>query len=322
LTSRIASRPASCRRALAAGLLTAALAPGLAAQETTPAPAPTPASAPDAAPKAERPKSGIWKGRHSLILVGGMLQGKTARDAGILTAPITGQPGTLQYPAESALRVDLDDSAIFGLRYAYNFRDTWAVQLGIERTSTKLLDPDFDQAKMEATVAGTSLTANQQAELIARLNHHARTHDIDITFLDLGVERTFNRKSRFPIWIGGGMGWAFASATGPIVYERLVVSDRITPTDPITVANEVAPVGAASWLPFDQCQADNDPCIEEKAQDGLTWHADGGIGFVVTDAFHVDLGLRVRYIEQVLDPGDSFTTTEATLGLRFMLGGR
>jgi len=324
--TRIRSASVPFGSALAAGILAVSLAPGLAAQETpAPEPAPAPpadeAAAPEAPAKTERPKSGIWKGRHSLILVGGMHFANTARDAGILTAPITGQPGSIDYPAETTLRVDMDDSGIFGLRYAYNFRDTWAVRLGVEHAASKLLDADFDQAEMETTVMGTSLTDDQKQELIARLNHHSREHDIDVTFLDVGVERTFNRNSRFPIWVGGGMGWSFASADQPIVYERLVVSDRITELDRIDVANEVSNP-PEPWLPFDQCQADNDPCIEEKAQDGLTWHADGGIGFVVTDSFHVDLGLRLRFIEQVLDPGDSFMTTEATLGLRFMLGGR
>ena len=311
-------------------------APPEPAQPATPPPVVTP-PAPEAAPAApaevelppadepapaaasERPISGIWKGRHRLELVAGYHFGNAVRDAGILAAPITGQPGSRTYPSLSALSVEMDDAPVVGIRYSWFAGEKWGLQIGLEHVASEILDPDVDLALDAQRLTATNLTPQQQAALLARLEAHQARHDMKVTFLDLGAMHVFNPKKRWPIEVGGGIGWAFPTLDGPVAYERLVTSDTLQGSvDPVVVANEVQDPAP----PFGQCLADNDPCIELKQQGGLTWHAFMSIGYAFTPSIQLRLGGKARFIEHLVDPGDSSVMTEATIGLAFQFGGQ
>lgn len=320
-------------RALALGFAVAtllAVSPAW-SQEGASEPAPAPSAdeleiPPAEAPKAdeappERPESGIWKGRHRMQLVAGLHFGNTVRDAGILAAPVTGQPGSRAYPALSPLQVDFDDAPVFGLRYAYFVGDDWGIEVALEHVSSEIVDPDGNlEQEIELLRTGSlSLTQPEREELARRLTAHQQPHDMSVTFLDVGALHVFNPKKRIPVEIGGGLGWAFASMDGPVAYERLVTSDIIEtePNDPRIVANDVLDPAPA----YGKCLADNDPCIELEAEGGLTWHAFLGFGYAFSPNLHFRLGTKVRFIEHLVDPGDSNVMSETTMGLSFQFGG-
>ena len=56
------------------------------------------------------------------------------------------------------------------------------------------------------------------------------------------------------------------------------------------------------------------------AHGGLSWYGGAGIRYAFNEHVHLRMGSRLRFVEQVSDPGDSFLTAEMTLGLTFVLG--
>ena len=47
-----------------------------------------------------------------------------------------------------------------------------------------------------------------------------------------------------------------------------------------------------------------------------------GFGYAFTPNVHFTLGTKLRFVEQLVDPGDSGITTEMTVGLAFLFGAR
>ena len=245
------------------------------------------------------------------------MTGQTARDAGILAAPITGQPGQLDYPADTPLRVELNSGPTYGLRYSYHFdeRQRWGVELGAQRVNTEIEDPEtFDRAAVTEALAGSTVDPTLQAALVDRLERNRGPYDIRLDIYEVGAVFIPNPSSRFPAEIDAGLGWSVSHLDQRATFERLVIS-RVFSGDLSEVANE--PVEA---LPG-QCQADNDPCIEEDSAGGLVWYGGGGISFAFTKNVMLRLNGRLRFIEQVVDPGDSFVNGEVTAGLSFLFGG-
>ncbi len=267
---------------------------------------------------ADRPISGFWKGRHRITLGAGYHYGNTVRDAGILAAPVTGQPGTRRFPAATPLQVELQDSPIFGVQYGWFAGDGWGIQVGLDSLSSTIRDPDpADLAALAVRLDNTNLVPPQPAILLARLAAHQAPHDFKVTFLDIGAFHVFTPKKRLSTEVGGGVGWAFASLDGPVAYERLVVSDAIAQGSVQVVANDVLDPAP----PHGQCLADNDPCIEVSAQGGLTWHAWLATGFSFNRNVMLQLGAKLRYVQHLVDPGDSNVMKQVTLGVSFRFGG-
>lgn len=301
--------------------------PAVAQEPPTPAPEPTDPAAAEpvgAAATEERPASGYWRGRHRVGFVVGQHLGETVRDAGILAAPVTGQPGSRDYPATSKLTVDLEDSPIFGVRYAWFGSPKWGIELGLSQIASEIVDPNSNLAEDRRILADeTALTDPEVDALMARLTAHQAAHDIDVTFLDAGALHVFNPKKRWPIEVGGGIGWAFTSLTGPVARERLVTSDLvIDPGSGLPANREVANELADPAVPYGQCLADNDPCIEIRGRSALTWHAYLDMGYAFTPNLQLRLGARVRQAQALVDPGDPAMLKEVTLGLSFQFGAR
>jgi hypothetical protein len=314
--------------ALAGLLLAAPRSAG--ADETTPAtpPAPTdatPAATPPPAPP-KPPKPAFHQGVQRLHLHVGWTQGGTARDAGILASPLTGEPGATNYPAKTPLTIRLDGGATFQFGYTYFFDQKWGLDLGISHQATQMNDPKFDLADTTAQVNSVSgLTQSQRDNLLARLVAHAQPHDFGLTYFDFGGTRVFAPASKWPFELGAGMGWAFGSLSSPnfagrAVYERIVTSRVVSAGDPVLTANEVDPDG----VPFVEkgCLADNDPCIEVKETGGLTWNVSATAHRRFSDRVMFDIGARTRYVTHVLDPGDAFSAFEFNAGVSFLFGGR
>ena len=290
------------------------------APAVAPAPLP-PAPAPAAPPAADRIP--YRRGVSRITLFGGAFKGGVARDAGILAAPITGQPGTSNYPAESPLRVNLDNSAIFGARYAWFLDNHWGIEGAYSHVNGKFIDPDgFDETAIRAKLNQTILLDAEKDLLVQRLRAHSGPFDAKVGFLDLGAVYVFNPKSKWPFEAAAGLGWASSSISGSlgntVVFERLVTSDAVTPGAVIAIANELQPD------PFVErgCLADNDPCIEMKSASGLTWHLGAGVEYAFTPHVHLAVGSRLHFLSHVLDPGDQFVVVEGTFGVSFLLGGK
>lgn len=326
-------RPSPFSSSRAARLLTAVLALSLAsaalAQEEPAEPAPSepapsePAAAEPAPAADAKPLSGVWRGRHRLSFVGGLHLGSAVRDAGIFAAPLTGQPGSRAYPAATPLRVELDDAPTFGLRWAWFAGDNWGIELGLSHVGSEIIDPESDLAADAIALETSNLSESQKQALLARLAAHQAPHDLDATFVDISAIHVFNPKKRFPVEVGGGLGWAFSSLDGPVAYERLVIGDIVREGDRAAVANEYpgSPYYPDSPPAFGTCIEPNDPCLELKAQGGLTWHAFMNFGYAFTPDFQLRMGARARFVEQLVDPGDSGVMTELTLGVAYSFGG-
>ena len=115
--------------------------------------------------------------------------------------------------------------------------------------------------------------------------------------------------------LGGGIGWSSSSLDRRLINEKLVLT-AVAPRQVVNTLPAADPTGG------DECPFVDDPCVELDDASGLTWHVGGGVSFAFTDAVHLRLLLRARWIEQVTDPGDSFHMPEGTLGVSFVLGGR
>ena len=291
-----------------------------------PATSTEPAAAEPAPPPVEEAKPYFRQGRHRVKLGFTWNSGNTARDAGILAAPLTGEPGATNYPAATPLRVEMDSGGQFNLGYSYFFDSRWGLDLGLGWQPTKFEDPNFDLAEIDAQLATTVLTDSQKAHLRDRLIAHGQTHDASVLYLDVGAVRVFGAAKKWPFEVGGGIGWSFASLDDTtigdrIVYERRVTSRSVNPGDLVEVANDV-PADPAPGFVEAGCLADNDPCIEMTEADGLTWHVSATLHRAFNDHVMLDIGGRLRYVEQVLDPGDSFVTSELGVGISFLFGGR
>lgn len=322
------------RSAAFAATFALASASAIRAQDPVPPAEPAPeAAAAEPAPEAasadpiEKPR--FRKGVHRVRLSLGYNSGQTVRDAGILAAPITGEPGAPSYPAASELRVELESSAQANFGYTYYFHDKWGVDLGVARQASSIVDAEFDEAQMDAQLATTNLTVPQLDNLRARIVAHSQPHDMTVTYFDIGASRIFAPRSKWPFEVGAGLGWAFGSLGDTtigdrVVYERLVTSRVVREGDPSIPANDIPQDALGNAPPFveEGCLADNDPCIEMTEASGLTWNASATIHRAFTEHAMLDIGGRVRFVEQILDPGDSFITLEFGVGVSFLFGGK
>jgi hypothetical protein len=86
----------------------------------------------------------------------------------------------------------------------------------------------------------------------------------------------------------------------------------------ITIANAVPTAANAN-----RCEElDQGPCVQLESSSALTWHLQAGLRYAFTEAVQLRLGVKLRILENVTDPGDSLVTQEGTLGLAFRFGGR
>jgi opacity protein-like surface antigen len=310
---------------LAAALLAVAL-PAAAQEEAPPPDASSGTEA--AAPARASERLGLSEGRHRFSLFVGQQLGGTAREAEIATAPITGgDPGNPSDPPGSdpfRAVIDLDAGSLWGLRYGYMFRKKWGLELSWSQGSSDLSDGETFDAEDATTVAVLESAISDPAEraaMVSRLEARNGPFDIDTSYLDLGFVFVANPKGRWVAEVDAGLGWSWGDLDDdPALLERLVHSNVEEGTgDPYVIANTLPsedPTGGEA------CPADNDPCVAMQDGNGLTWHVGGGVSYAFTDAVHLRMGVRFRWVEQVVDPGDSFLQTEGTLGLSFLVGGR
>lgn len=326
-------RSLSLRRLAAVALLSvAALTPtGVLAQDaTTDSPAVTPAAEP---PAAETPaatpapaaaaKSPFRKGIHRLRLNVGYNNGASVRDAGILTAPLTGEPGQPDYPAASSLSVNLEGGATLDVGYTYFFNEKWGLDLGLGYFPSKIVDTQFDLAEVDAQLATTALGQDEKDHLRARMIAHAQPHDLSVMSFDVNATRVFKPTAKWPLEIAAGLGWAGSSLGDTtigdrVVYERLVASTVVDPQDSAIVANDIPP----NPMPYVEagCLADNDPCMEMTEKGGMTWNLAATVHHAFTDKLMLDLTSRIRVTSQALDPGDEYVTFQIGAGISFLFG--
>lgn len=297
-------------RLLAAALVAAcalALAPRAVAQDAPPA---EDADAPAPAEKSSGLK-GIRKGTSRVSLFGGWRLGQTAKSLDVLATPLISAPVNM--------RIEMDDSAFGGLGYSYQWHDKWAFEASWSLSGTSLENPEkFDRAYTESILAQSAVPLADQAPLVDRLESHAGPYDLDVSTLDLGVTRVFSPKSRWVAEAGAGIGWGWGKlGTSPAIYEQLVHS-IVEPMsgDLYVIANETV-----DGTMGQDCPADNDPCIKLEDGGGLTFHAVGGVSYAFTDHVHLRMAMKVRYLQRVVDPGDSLVTVDSQLGLSFLWGG-
>lgn len=239
--------------------------------------------------------------------------GQTARDVTVSAAP-------LDFPEE--LRIELDDAPIFGLRYLRMLPERyggnhWGVELSVSHGSFELFSHDeFDPEETMQVIMDANLSPPTDQELFDRLQLHAGPFDVDVTFFDVGATYVFTPQSRWVAEAGGGVGWSSSTLPGGrAIYEKLAHSVQVLPGDEVTIANEI--VDLTGGL---DCPADNDPCLTMDDASGLTWHVHAGLSHAFTDNVHLRARGAVRFIEQVVDPGDSFVAVEATVGISFLFG--
>jgi hypothetical protein len=270
---------------------------------------------PTAATPARAEPLGVRPGSHHLTLFGGFVVGGTVRDQQLEVPGATG-------PNSPAIHLELDDAGAFGLRYAYQLDENWALEVSGSKMSSELANSDEFDAEETANILGQSqLSPEDASDLAVRLAERSAVHDADVTFLDASAVYLVNPEGRWIGEVGGGIGWASSSIDGqqPVLFEELVASD-CDPDDPgcqYTVFNTIPdPTDGTECPPNDQ------PCIETEEADGLTWHVLGGIRYVATETVQFRFQGKLRFIEQLTDPGDSYLSPEATLGVTFVLGGR
>jgi outer membrane beta-barrel protein len=87
----------------------------------------------------------------------------------------------------SGLTPKLDDDVTYGVRYGYNFTDTWGIELSLGQTAS------------------------------AVINHLGRDIDLDLTTLDVDAVWHFNTGSRLVPYLVAGIGYASADLDAPIV---------------------------------------------------------------------------------------------------------
>lgn len=269
-----------------------------------------PAAAQQETTAAER--LGIRPGMHRVTLFGGWFFGETAHDASLPTPPLNSEL--------YQLRIDAQDSSTFGVRYGYQFHEHWGFELSVQGMGTELANKRaFDRDAVAETLALTGLQPDEQAALLDRLDARSGPYDMDITLFEVGAVYIANPDGRWVIEAGGGVGWASSSLDGePVIFEDLVASRQEQSSDEIIVANTLPsedPTGGAT------CPTDDDPCVVLRSNDGLVWHVGAGVSYAFTDRVHLRLGTRVRVVENVVDPGDTFLSVDGTIGLSFWLGG-
>ena len=88
--------------------------------------------------------------------------------------------------AISGTKPELDDDVTYGIRYAYNFTDTWGLELSLGNTAS----------------AATKLAGSDV--------------DLDLTTLDIDAVRNFQTGSKFVPYLVGGVGYARANLDVPI----------------------------------------------------------------------------------------------------------
>ena len=250
---------------------------------------------------------------HRISVFGGIQRGETIREQDLIAPPLNFE---LQH-----LIIDMDDSTAFGARYSYQLYERWGVEVSLTRASTEAVNRvPFDRAYAEFIAELSRINVPVvEAALVQRLDDHSGPYDLDVTYLDVGAVRIFNPRDRWVAEADFGLGWAHASlGTDPAVFEQLAHSSLGTPAAPLepVIANEVVdPTGGLD------CPSDNDPCVALRASGGLSWHAGAALSAVLTKHVHLRMGVRYRFVNHVTDPGDSYLTPEASLGLSFILGG-
>lgn len=294
--------------------LAALAAPASAQEEARPATEPAAAAPEQPASRPAAERLGIRRGTHRASLFVGIIDAATVFDAQLLPPPITGE--------DHGMRAEMGSMTPVGVRYAYFFHERWGVELSLQQASTEVRNQrGFDRDEAAAILAESTLSEMEQTTILDRLELHAPPTDADLTLFDLGLTYACTPRKRWIAEVGGGVGWSTTSLSRPAVIEDLVTSEPQrdmdgTPLDPRVVANEVndPTMGAG-------CPADDDPCRVLEDGDGITWHAQGGVSYAFTDHVHLRLGLRLRFFNRAVDPGDAFKHQEATVGVSFLWGG-
>ncbi|MEM7246606.1 MAG: hypothetical protein AAF533_14740 [Acidobacteriota bacterium] len=253
--------------------------------------------------------SGLGKGRHHFTLFGGWHFGETAVDTDITAEPIDNTP--------LRLRLDVEPAATYGFRYAYQLADKWAVEFSLSNSASELANKQsFDADRVREVLGNSLLDTSQQETLFNRLESHSGPYDMDVTFFDIGVLRFIDISERWVGEVGAGIGWASTSLDDdPATFEELINS-FCDPEDlncTYIIANETEGVTG-------RCSNPGDPCFEATAGNGLTWWGSAGLRFMVNEQIHFRANARLRLVEQLTDPGDTFAAGEGTVGVAILFG--
>ena len=278
------------------------------------------AGAESTAPSASE-RHGIRPGSHEIQIFGGGFRGDLAYSNDRIAPPLNAEP--------VRLRIELEGSGSFGIGYWYQAHERWAVGAQITSTSAKLQhETPFDRAAEEEALfshtvvqvnQGSELTDQQKTDLLDRIEARSRPRDADLTLIDIGAVYIIHPQGPWMGEVGGGLGWSSSSfGEEPMIWEQLFRND-CDPSDSscqITVANELVNPATAG-----RCPADDDPCVELRSKSALSWHGQAALRYAFTDAVQLRLGVKIRVLESVSDPGDTTVTSEGTLGFAFRFGG-
>ncbi len=260
-------------------------------------------------------------GSHEVQVFGGGFVGGMAYANDKTVPPLIAEP--------ARMRIELDSGTSFGIGYSYQVHENWLIGGTLTRVASEFaFEVPFDRAAEEELLLtrtvttpsqGTALTEQQKLDLLDRVEAHSRPRDVDLTLLDLSAVYLLNPEGPWTGEFGAGLGFSSSSADDdPMVWEMLFRND-CDPTDSncvITVANEPNdPTGGTG------CPAGDDPCDVLETSSNLSWHVLAGLRYAFSDSVQVRAGLKLRLLEAVTDPGDSFVSSEGTLGVVFRFGG-
>lgn len=253
---------------------------------------------------------GLRPGMHQLTLYGGFFRGDIVHDATLRVPPLSA--------TRAELRVELDDASTLGVAYSYMAHERWAVEFSAGRVKSELANGTrFDQDYVVSILDQSTLGFEEKERLLARLRAHAEPRDMNVSFFDVSAIHVINPSGRWIGEVGAGIGWADVSLDDdPAIFENFMhtTCDDDPNCAPIVI-NEIDAPGDGTRCPLD------DPCVELEGKSGLSWNLLGRLRYAFNDHVHLQLGSKLRLIQQATDPGDSFITGEATLGITFLVGG-
>lgn len=269
---------------------------------------------------------GIRPGSHELQIFGGAFRGERVFEEDRVAPPLTAEP--VQF------RIELEGASSFGIGYWYQAHERWAVGAQVTRSSTEFSSATpFDRMAEEAVLfdfvvrtedrpegAPEDLSDQDKLDLLDRIEARSRPRDVDLTMVDVGAIYIINPEGPWIGEVGGGLGWASASSDeDPMLWEQLF-RNSCDPSDSscrITIANAIPESRSTQ-----RCEDQQGPCAQLESASSLTWHVQAGLRYAFTDAVQLRLGLKLRVLESITDPGGSLVTQEGTLGLAFRFGGR